>query len=214
MFTGIIEHVGHVEELQSSAAGARLHVHAGPLAALLAVSGSIAVNGCCLTIVEISGEVFAADLSSETLRCTSFGETKPGTRVNLESPLTAGKEFGGHFVQGHIDGIGRVVRWEAVGGNWWLGVRLPPELVRYAAMKGSIAIDGISLTVANIAGDMVEAAIIPFTYANTNLQALRVGDAVNLEADILAKYLERMLETRRTAASSTLTVERLVQEGF
>lgn len=214
MFTGIIEHVGHVEELQSSAAGARLRVHAGPLAALLAVSGSIAVNGCCLTIVEISGEVFAADLSSETLRRTSFGETKPGTRVNLERPLTAGKEFGGHFVQGHVDGIGRVVRWEADGGDWWLGVRLPPELVRYAAMKGSIAIDGISLTVANIAGDMVEAAIIPFTYANTNLQALRVGDAVNLEADILAKYLERMLETRRTAASSTLTVERLVQEGF
>jgi riboflavin synthase len=226
MFTGIIEHVGRVEAfgenaIQKGAFGqsARLRVHAGRFAASLAVSGSIAVNGCCLTIVEISGEVFAADLSSETLRRTSFAEMKPGTRVNLERPLTAGKEFGGHFVQGHVDGIGRVVQWEerkdSDGSAWWLGVRLPPELARYAAMKGSIAIDGISLTVANIAGDTVEAAIIPFTYANTNLEALRGGDPVNIEADILAKYLERMLETRRpAAASSALSVERLVQEGF
>ena len=233
MFTGIVEHVGRVEALDKSAvgkdalekgaletgtAGGRLRVHAGPLAASLAVSGSIAVNGCCLTIVEISGEVFAADLSSETLRRTSFAEIKAGTRVNLERPLTAGKEFGGHFVQGHVDGIGRVAHWEerreADGANWWLGVRLPRELARYVAMKGSIAIDGISLTVANIAGDTVEAAIIPFTYANTNLQALRVGDAVNLEADILSKYLERLLETRRPAASAALSVDRLVEEGF
>jgi riboflavin synthase len=218
MFTGIIEHVGRVESLNTAldgaAQGARLRVHAGPLAASLAVSNSIAVNGCCLTVVEISGETFAADLSSETLRRTSFGEIKPGTRVNLERPLTTGKEFGGHFVQGHVDGIGRVTRWEAEGANWWLGVRVPRELARYVAMKGSISIDGISLTVANLAGDTVDAAIIPFTYANTNLQALRVGDAVNLEADILAKYVERNLEARRPAAASALTVERLVEEGF
>ena len=218
MFTGIVEHVGRVESLNTALDGAaqssRLRVNAGPLAASLAVSNSIAVDGCCLTVVEISGETFAADLSSETLRRTSFGEIKPGTRVNLERPLTAGKEFGGHFVQGHVDGIGRVSRWEADGANWWLGVRLPRELLRYVAMKGSIGIDGISLTVANIAGDIVEAAIIPFTYANTNLQALRVGDAVNLEADILAKYVERMLETRPATAPSALTVERLIQEGF
>jgi riboflavin synthase len=218
MFTGIVEHVGRVEflntALDGAAQGARLRVHAGPLAASLAVSNSIAVNGCCLTVVEISGETFAADLSSETLRRTSFAEIKPGTRVNLERPLTAGKEFGGHFVQGHVDGIGRVTRWEAEGANWWLGVRVPRELARYVAMKGSIAIDGISLTIANLTGDTVEAAIIPFTYASTNLQALRVGDAVNLEADILAKYVERILEARRPAPASTLTVERLVEEGF
>jgi len=219
MFTGIVEHVGRVESLNTALDGAaqasRLRVHAGPLAASLAVSGSIAVNGCCLTIVEISGETFAADLSSETLRRTSFAEVKAGTLVNLERPMTAGKEFGGHFVQGHVDGIGRLSRWEADGPNWWLGVRLPRELARYVAMKGSISIDGISLTVANLMGDIVEAAIIPFTYANTNLQSLRVGDAVNLEADILAKYVERILEARRPAAvSSALSVERLVQEGF
>ena len=218
MFTGIIEHVGRVESLNTALDGAaqssRLRVHAGPLAASLAVSNSIAVNGCCLTVVEITGEAFAADLSSETLSRTSFGEIKPGTRVNLERPLAAGKEFGGHFVQGHVDGIGRVTRWEAEGANWWLGVRVPRELARYVAMKGSIAIDGISLTIANLTGDVVEAAIIPFTYANTNLQALRVGDAVNLEADVLAKYVERILEAHRPAPASTLTVERLVEEGF
>jgi len=214
MFTGIVEHVGKVESLQTSGQGSRLCVEAGPLAASLAISGSIAVNGCCLTIVEIHGETFAADLSSETLRRTAFGELKRGARVNLERPLTAGKEFGGHFMQGHVDGIGRVARVDPDGANWWLGVRLPWELLRYVAMKGSIAIDGISLTVANLATDVVEAAIIPFTYANTNLQALRPGDAVNIEADILAKYLERLLETRRPAAASTPTLERLVEEGF
>jgi riboflavin synthase len=238
MFTGIVEHVGLVEAfeeravtkvaldqsalgkvaidsaLNGNAQSSRLRVNAGPLAASLVVSNSIAVNGCCLTVVEISGETFAADLSSETLRRTSFGEIKPGTRVNLERALTAGREFGGHFMQGHVDGIGRVTRWEAEGANWWLGVRVPRELARYVAMKGSIAIDGISLTVANLTGDTVEAAIIPFTYANTNLQSLRVGDAVNLEADILAKYVERILEARSPAAASTLSVERLVEEGF
>ena len=218
MFTGIVEHVGRVQSLDSALDGSaqsnRLRVNAGPLAASLAVSNSIAVNGCCLTVVEITGEAFAADLSSETQRRTSFAEIKPGTRVNLERPLTTGKEFGGHFVQGHVDGIGRVTRWEAEGANWWLGVRVPRELARYVAMKGSIAIDGISLTIANLTGDVVEAAIIPFSYANTNLQALRVGDAVNLEADVLAKYVERILEARRPAPASTLTVERLVEEGF
>lgn len=200
------------------AQSARLRVNAGPLAASLAVSGSIAVNGCCLTIVEISGESFVADLSSETLRRTSFGEIKPAAQVNLERPMNAGKEFGGHFVQGHVDGIGRVVRWEnrreADGATWWLGVRLPKEIARYAAMKGSIAVAGISLTVANLTGDIVEAAIIPFTYANTNLQAIRIGDAVNVEADVLAKYVERILDARRPAAASTMTVERLIEQGF
>jgi riboflavin synthase len=192
----------------------RLRVNAGPLAASLTISGSIAVNGCCLTIVEVGGDTFAADLSSETLRRTSFAQMKPGTLVNLERPMTGAKEFGGHFVQGHVDAVGEVVRWETDGPNWWFGVRLPKELVRYAAMKGSIAIDGISLTVANITGDIAEAAIIPFTYTNTNLQNVCVGDAVNLEADILAKYVERILDARRPAASSALTIERLVDQGF
>jgi riboflavin synthase len=214
MFTGIIEHLGRVASLETGAEGGLLRVDAGPLAASLAVAGSIAVNGCCLTVVEVSETIFAADLSPETLRRTSFGEMKPGAPVNLERPLTAGKELGGHFVQGHVDGLGRVARLSQQGANWWLAVRVPAELGRYIAMKGSMAIDGISLTVAGLSRGAVEAAIIPFTYANTNLQSVLAGDPVNLEVDILAKYLDRLGQERRAPAPSRLTVERLVEEGF
>ena len=214
MFTGIIENVGRIESLERNADGGRLRVHAGALAASLAVSGSVAVNGCCLTVVERSGETFAADLSAETLRRTAFGELKSGARVNLERPLAAGKELGGHFVQGHVDGVGRVTRLAPEGPNWWLSVRVPADIERYLAMKGSIAVDGISLTVASIADSLIEAAIIPFTYANTNLQTLVLGDTVNIETDILAKYVERLLNSSRAPAPSKLTVARLVEEGF
>jgi riboflavin synthase len=227
MFTGIVEHVGTIESLELCDAGARgngadaredqigarIRVHAGPLIDGLAKSGSIAVNGCCLTAVDIEGDTFAADLSGETLRRTSLGALKPGTRVNLERPLTAQKELGGHFVQGHIDGIGRVTRLDPEGANWWFGVRVPEELARYVAMKGSITLDGISLTVAGWHDGVVETAIIPFTYDHTNLSSLKVGDLVNVECDILAKYVERIVETRKPAPSR-LSVARLVEEGF
>jgi riboflavin synthase len=216
MFTGIVEHVGRIASLEQGEAGGRMRVSAGPLAATLAVAGSVAVNGCCLTVVEIVGDVFSADLSSETLRRTGFGELAPGALVNLERPLTAGKEFGGHFVQGHVDSVGRVTRLEPEGANWWLGVRVPADLERYVAMKGSIAIDGISLTVTSFRNGVVEVAIIPFTYANTNLRGLAPGSAVNLEADILAKYIERLTEARDAASMpvSRLTTARLIEEGF
>jgi riboflavin synthase len=214
MFTGLVEYVGTIESLKFSDAGARLRVNAGPLADGLAKSGSIAVNGCCLTAVDISEGTFAADLSGETLRRTSLGEINPGTRVNLERPLTAMKELGGHFVQGHVDGIGRVARLDSEGANWWFGVRVPDELARYVARKGSIALDGISLTVADWHDGIVETAIIPFTYEQTNLCSLRVGDAVNIECDVLAKYVERMMEARRETVTSRLSVARLIEEGF
>ena len=214
MFTGIVEHVGRIDALEKHATGGRMRINAGPLASTLAIAGSVAVNGCCLTVVELEGTIFAADLSSETLRCTAFGEMKAGARVNLERPLTAGKELGGHFMQGHVDGIGRVTRLAPEGPNWWLGVRVPTELERYVAMKGSITIDGISLTVAKLDGGIVEVAIIPFTHANTNLQGLVTGDAVNIETDILAKYVERLMDSRQTPAPSKLSVERLTLEGF
>jgi riboflavin synthase len=214
MFTGLVEHVGAIESLERSDSGARLRVHAGPLAAGLAKSGSIAVNGCCLTAVDISGESFAADLSGETLLRTSLGEMKPGTRVNLERPLTAMKELGGHFVQGHVDGVGRVARLEPEGANWWFGVHIPDELARYVAMKGSIALDGISLTVAGWHDGILETAIIPLTYEQTNLSSLRVGEAVNIECDVLAKYVERLMETRQESPVSRLSIARLIEEGF
>ena len=221
MFTGLVEYVGAIKSIDRNGAGAhpdstgaRICVDAGPLATGLAKSGSIAVNGCCLTAVDVSDRTFAADLSGETLRRTSLGELKPGTPVNLERPLTAMKELGGHFVQGHVDGLGRVARLAPEGANWWFGVRVPDELAPYVAMKGSIALDGISLTVAGWHDGIVETAIIPFTYSHTNLSSLKVGDAVNIECDILAKYVERLMETRQESPASRLTVARLIEEGF
>jgi riboflavin synthase len=214
MFTGLVEYVGVVESLERGELGARIRVQAGPLVKGLEKSGSIAVNGCCLTAVDIQKESFAADLSGETLHRTSLGEIKAGMRVNLERPLTANKELGGHFVQGHVDGVGRVARLEAEGANWWFGVRVPAELARYVAMKGSIALDGISLTVASWHDSIVETAIIPYTYEHTNLSTLKVGDPVNMECDILAKYVERLVESREETAISRLSVARLIEEGF
>jgi riboflavin synthase len=167
-------------------------------------------------VVERDAAIFAMDLSGETLRRTSFGEMKPGTRVNLEQPMRAGDDFGGHFVQGHVDGVGRVVSLKPEGENWWLGVRVPEECARYSAMKGSIALDGISLTIAGWHDGIVEIAIIPYTWEVTNVRFMAPGDAVNVEADCLAKYVERILEARLATAvpASGLTVEKLVEQGF
>lgn len=214
MFTGIIEQQGAIAALDRGAEGGRLRIRAPELVPHLAIAASVAVNGCCLTVVNTNGEEFAADLSGETLRRTSFAELRAGARVNLERPLTAGKEFGGHFVQGHVDGVGRVARLAQEGENWWLGVRLPEDLERYVAMKGSIALDGVSLTVAGWSEGVVEAAIIPYTYQHTNIGGMALGDAVNVECDILAKYIERLLEARGERIPSRFTVAELTAQGF
>jgi len=210
MFTGIVEHQGAIVALE----GGRVRVRVPQGAPALGVAGSIAVNGCCLTVVERDAETIAADLSGETLRRTSFGEMQQGATVNLEWPLAAGKELGGHFVQGHVDGVGRVARLAQEGANWWLGVRVPDELARYVAMKGSIALDGISLTVAGWREGVVETAIIPYTYQHTNIAGMRLGDAVNVECDVLAKYVERLLEGRGERAVSRVNLEQLTEQGF
>ena len=214
MFTGIIEAVGALESLDQNSTGGRMRVRAGELAGKLKVSESIAVNGCCLTVVEIGDGTFSADLSGETLRRTGFGEMTPGRAVNLERSLAAGALLGGHFVQGHVDGVGRVAGLVPEGENWWLSVRVPDDVARYVAMKGSIAIDGISLTVAGWRDGIVDIAIIPFTYSQTNVGQLTVGDPVNIECDVLAKYVERLLDARSEPAPSRLTVEKLMEEGF
>jgi riboflavin synthase len=215
MFTGIIEHLGTVDSLAIQADGGRLTIHAATVAPHLAIANSIAVDGCCLTVVAREGEGFSADLSAETIRKTSMGEWKPGTIVNLEQPMTAGKEFGGHFVLGHVDTIGRVTRLDPEGENWWYGIEVPDSFVKAIVPQGSIAIDGISLTVARWNGRVAEIAIIPFTYEHTNIHDKRIGDAVNLEGDVLGKYVERYLEVRSHAkAASNLSIERLVEQGF
>ena len=219
MFTGIVEHQGTIEALDLHRNGGRVTIHAPSLGPSLAVANSIAVNGCCLTIVGIHNGRFAADLSGETLGKTSFGAEsvglRVGSRVNLEQPLTAGKEFGGHFVLGHVDTVGRVTHLTPEGENWWYGVSVPEDFARYIVRKGSITIDGISLTVARWHNDIAEAAIIPYTYDHTNIRDRKPGDAVNLEGDILGKYIERYLESRSVSGpSSPLTIEELVRQGF
>jgi riboflavin synthase len=215
MFTGIIEYIGTVDSLKANAEGGRLTIHAPSVTKHLEVSKSIAVNGCCLTVVSVEDERFSADLSGETLRKTSLGEWKAGTRINLEQPLTAGKEFGGHIVLGHVDTIGRVARLESEGENWWYGVEVPESFARYIVPQGSITIDGISLTVARWNGRVAEVAVIPFTYEHTNIRDKKIGDAVNLEGDVLGKYVERYLEARPGSKSpSNLTIEHLVTQGF
>ncbi len=220
MFTGIIEHTGTIEGLVLNDDGGRVTMHAPSVAPSLSVSNSIAVNGCCLTIVDLYNGRFSADLSGETIRKTSFGakggELKKGARVNLEQPLTAGKEFGGHFVLGHVDTIGRVTQLNPEGENWWFGVEVPEEFAHYVVPKGSITIDGISLTVATWHDNIAEVAVIPYTYQHTNIRDRKAGDAVNLEGDILGKYVERYLQQRELAApaDSPLTVVRLLEEGF
>ena len=219
MFTGITEHVGKIEEFQHDEKGGRLRINlegAPAIAAEMKLGESISVNGCCLTVVEFDARSFAADLSGETLSRTAFGEKKPGQPVNLERPLAANARLGGHFVQGHVDGIGRVTRLVPEGDNWWLSIRVPQDLRRYVAEKGSIAIDGISLTVArwHPHDGIADIAIIPFTHQHTNVHAMTVNDAVNIEVDILAKYVESLIAARKTPATSRLTVTELIEEGF
>ena len=218
MFTGIIEHQGIIDSLGLSSEGGRITIHAPTVAPSLAVSNSIAVNGCCLTIVDLHNGRLSADLSGETIVKTSFGakggELKRGARVNLEQPLTAGKEFGGHFVLGHVDTVGRVTHLTSEGENWWFGVEVPGEVARYVVPKGSITIDGISLTVARWQNNIAEVAVIPYTYEHTNIRDRKPGDAVNLEGDILGKYVERYLEARKGSSVSQLTIGQLVNQGF
>jgi riboflavin synthase len=215
MFTGIIEHLGTVESIKKNADGGRITVHAPTVAPHLAVSNSIAVNGCCLTVVELDSNRFSADLSAETLRKTSLGEWKTGTHVNLEQPMTAGKEFGGHFVLGHVDTIGRVARLQPEGENWWYGVEIPETFAKHIVPQGSITIDGISLTVARWNGRLAEVAVIPFTYEHTNIKFKKLGDAVNLEGDVLGKYVQRYMDAGRPAKpASSITIDRLIEQGF
>jgi riboflavin synthase len=217
MFTGITEQVGKIESLEHGKDGGRLRVSlsgSGELGASIKLGDSISVNGCCLTVIEFDSNHFAADLSGETLRRTSFGEKKPGSLLNLERPLAANARLGGHFVQGHVDGIGRVTRLLPEGDTWWLSVRVPEDQRRYVAEKGSIAIDGVSLTVARWQEGIADIAVIPFTYTHTNVRAMNPHDAVNIETDILAKYVESLLAKQKSPATSHLSVSKLMEEGF
>ncbi|MEZ5399293.1 MAG: riboflavin synthase [Bryobacteraceae bacterium] len=196
MFTGIIEETGRVASIDMQDVGARLRIECRAVLADAFSGSSIAVNGVCLTAVDLRPDSFAADLAPETLRRTNLGDLRAGAVVNLERPLAAAGRFSGHVVQGHVDGTAMLTSLESLGGeNWWLRLRVPDDLARYMVFKGSVCLDGISLTIAEIAGSGIAITILPHTYEATNLRTRAPGDRLNVETDILAKYVEKLLRS-------------------
>jgi riboflavin synthase len=214
MFTGIVEEVGHISRIEQRGENRRITIAANNAAKELKTGDSIAVSGVCLTALAIKPGAFSADLAPETWERTSFSRIHEGALVNLELPMKADGRFGGHIVQGHVDGVGRLITLERIADseNWWLRVELPHDVEKYTAYKGSICIEGISLTVAKLEGTICTVAVIPHTVDVTNLNSLKPGDPVNLEADLIAKYVEKMMG--KAPAESALTLEELVQQGF
>jgi len=197
MFTGIVEEVGSVIALEPREAGARLRVLCATVLGDASEGSSIAVNGVCLTALSLTSDSFAADLAPETLLRSNLGDLKPGSRVNLERPLAVNGRLNGHIVQGHVDGTGELISLEAIGvDNWWLKIRVPRDLDKFLVYKGSIAVDGISLTIATLEGDVMGVTIIPHTIEMTCLGGYEPGDRVNLECDILAKHVEKLMALR------------------
>lgn len=213
MFTGIIEEVGRIARIEQRGENRRVTVAAESAPKGLHTGDSVAVSGVCLTALDIKPGSFAADLAPETWARTSFSRLREGAVVNLELPMKADGRFGGHIVQGHVDGVGKLIELERIADseNWWLHVELPEEIEKYTVYKGSVCIEGISLTVAKLEGTRCSVAIIPHTVEMTNLHSLKPGDPVNLEADLVAKYVEKMM---KGAATSSLTIEDLVAQGF
>lgn len=196
MFTGIVEEAGRVVRVTLTEAGCRFSVDAACVADGVKVGDSIANNGCCLTVVEIDGTRLSFDLLEETRRCTNLQDLREGSLVNLERSLAVGDRMGGHFVTGHVDGTGKITAWEPRGGDYYLEIEVPKGLERYLVPKGSVAVDGISLTVGEVKGGRFNVWIIPHTLEVTALQERTVGDLVNLEFDMLAKYVEKLLKAR------------------
>jgi riboflavin synthase len=213
MFTGIVEEVGRITRIEQRGENRRITVAAEKAPKELGTGHSVAVSGVCLTALEIKPGSFCADLAPETWARTSFSRIHEGALVNLELPMKADGRFGGHVVQGHVDGVGKVIAFERIGEseNWWLHIELPEDVEKYTVYKGSISIEGISLTVAKLERNRCTIAIIPHTVEMTNLNSLKPGDPVNLEADLIAKYVEKMM---RGGSESSLTIDELVAEGF
>jgi riboflavin synthase len=213
MFTGIVEDVGRITRIEQRGENRRIMVTAEHAPKELQTGNSVSVSGVCLTALDIKPGSFCADLAPETWVRTSFSRIHEGALVNLELPMKADGRFGGHIVQGHVDGVGKLIALERIAEseNWWLHIELPDDVAKYTVYKGSISIEGISLTVAQLENNRCTIAIIPHTVEMTNLHSLKPGDPLNLEADLIAKYVEKMM---KGDAESSLTVEDLVQQGF
>jgi len=218
MFTGLVENTGVVVAVTPTGGATRLTIKAPTLAHKLTIGESIAVCGVCLTAVDLRGDNFSADLAGETLARTTLGSLTPDSIVNLERPTPAGTPLGGHIVQGHVDGVGTLTAMEPLTAglqetDWRLKLRIPQSLTRYVAPQGSIAIEGMSLTVASIQADAVEIAIIPHTYLATNLHALKPGSGLNIEVDMLAKYAEKLFVERKQGEAK-LTLAEFIAKGY
>ena len=215
MFTGIIEELGRVRGLERRGEGVRMVIEARAVMEGTREGDSIAVNGVCLTAVDVSADSFAADGSRETLQRSTLGRLRAGSVVNLERAVTPATRLGGHIVQGHVDARGRFLSASEHGGSWTVRISYPPDVARYLVFKGSVAVEGISLTIAALTDEYFEIAVIPKTWAVTNLSHLKPNDEVNLEADIIAKYVERILAVGRPGEGApTLTMERLADLGY
>jgi riboflavin synthase len=214
MFTGIVEEVGQLLGIVERAGSRKLTVNAPLLSRELKTGDSIAVSGVCLTAIDTTDKSFSADLAAETWIRTSFSRLENGALVNLELPMRADGRFGGHIVQGHVDGTGEFLSLDNIprAKDYVLRIEIPPELSRYVIFKGSLSVEGISLTVAQIEGRSVSVAIIPHTIEVTNLKSLKPGDPVNLEVDMIAKYVEKMI--KGDSGSGLLSLEDLVRRGF
>jgi riboflavin synthase alpha subunit len=193
VFTGIVEELGTIAAVEGDGDGLLLQIEAPALAPLSHVGDSVNVSGCCLTVVAVRGSRLAFEVVPESLRRTAFGDLAPGAAVNLEDALRAGEPFGGHLVQGHVDGVGTIASIEREGDGYRMAIATPSDLLRYLAEKGSIGVAGISLTVAALRDDGFEVAVIPHTWNSTTISGWEVGDQVNLEVDVIAKYVERLL---------------------
>jgi riboflavin synthase len=213
MFTGLIEELGRVRSVERRGDGARIIIEARVVTANSQEGDSIAVNGVCLTALDLHQDSFAADCSGETLNRSTLVRLRAGAPVNLERAVTPSTRLGGHIVQGHVDGRGRFLTATDHGSSWTVRLGYPPELSRYLVIKGSVSVEGISLTIAGLSDDYFEIAIIPKTWAVTNLSQLRSNDEVNLEVDIIAKYVERLLACTTTPTAG-LTIEKLAELGY
>ena len=208
MFTGIIEELGRVLTITNY----ELSVNSDCVLENTKLGDSISVNGVCLTVTKLNNNGFSADMSPETLRVTALKELKIGSAVNLERAVKMGDRMGGHIVSGHVDGIGKCLRITQVKDFYEIEIELPKELAKYTVKKGSIAVNGISLTIAEVSSNIIKIAVIPHTFENTNLSILKNGDFVNIETDILAKYVEKFLSTSDN--KSGISMEFLTENGF
>ena len=196
MFTGIVEDVGSLSEVKGTGGGFRVRIHT-PLSSSVKVGDSLAVNGVCLTVILIDGAHVLADVGPETARVTTFGALQRGQEVNLERPMRGDGRFDGHFVLGHVDGVGVIEESRSEGDSRWLTIGFPPALAPYFIRKGSVTVDGVSLTVAGLGERQFDVMVIPHTWSHTSLKGLKQGDKVNLECDMIGKYVVRMMELRK-----------------